>query len=91
MCLTEIPEQVETAVAYAEQALDLAPNDPTILDTLGVAYLRNSQPEQAIGYIQQAIGIKKEPRYLFICCSPMKTWVGRKSTKTLGICSIKSA
>ena len=65
MCLTEIPEQVETAVAYAKQALDLAPNDPSILDTLGVAYLRNSQPEQAVGYIQQAIGIKKEPRYLF--------------------------
>ena len=35
------------------------------MDTLAVTYLKRNEPERAIRYLQDAIAIKKEPRYLF--------------------------
>ena len=65
MCLSEINDQGDLAVQYAERAHKLAANDPSILDTLAVTYLKRNEPERAIRYLQDAIAIKKEPRYLF--------------------------
>ena len=65
MCLSEIDDQGELAVQCAERAHQLAANDSSIMDTLAVTYLKRNEPERAIRYLQDAIAIKKEPRYLF--------------------------
>ena len=65
MCLSDINGKEDLAVHYAEEALSLAPGDPSILDTVAVTYLKTGEVERAVGHLQQAIAIKKEPRYLF--------------------------
>ncbi|MEJ2646619.1 MAG: tetratricopeptide repeat protein, partial [Gammaproteobacteria bacterium] len=42
------------ALAYAEKAQNLAPNDPTVMDTLGSVLLEQGQTEKALRLFQQA-------------------------------------
>lgn len=65
MCLIELPGQVDKALGFAQQAQQLAPHDPTVMDTLAVAYLKKGMAAKAADYLKDAIAIRKEPRYLF--------------------------
>lgn len=65
MCLSELPDQLDESIQFAEEARDLAPHDPSVLHTLAVNYIRKQEFALAKKCLEHAIAIKKEPRYLF--------------------------
>ena len=47
----------KTALQYAERAYEQAPNNPAILDTLGITLAHNNQTKKAISILQKAMKI----------------------------------
>jgi tetratricopeptide (TPR) repeat protein len=52
--LAEYTRQPEDAVKYAEQAKEIAPDNPTVLDTLGWAYYRKGLYRTAVVHLESA-------------------------------------
>lgn len=53
--------KVDEAVSLIQKALELSPNDHYMLDSLGWAYYRKGDLDQAIKYLQQAYSINPDP------------------------------
>lgn len=52
--LVDKTEQIEEGMEYIQQAYQLRPNDPAIIDSLGWAYYRLGKLEQAVNYLKKA-------------------------------------
>ena len=53
--LAEWGERLTDALEYAERAVELAPEDPRILDTLGWVYFRMGRHEDAVRELERAV------------------------------------
>lgn len=53
--------KVDEAISLIQKALELSPNDHYMLDSLGWAYYRKGNLDQAINYLQQAYSINPDP------------------------------
>jgi tetratricopeptide (TPR) repeat protein len=53
--------KVDEAISLIQKALELSPNDHYMLDSLGWAYYRKGDLDQAISYLQQAHSINPDP------------------------------
>ena len=53
--------RLDEARTLIERALDLAPNDPFILDSKGWVLFRQGQPEAALEALRRAFGIRADP------------------------------
>ena len=53
--------RLDRALAFAEKARSLAPNNPAVLDTVGVVHLRRREYSQAIEVLKSAALLLKEP------------------------------
>ncbi len=47
--------RIEEALAHMEEALERDPDDPDILNNLGVAYRRRGEPERALDFYERAL------------------------------------
>ena len=56
--LVERNEKLNTALAYAKRAIDLEPDNPSYLDTIGWVYFKLGNLKQAKKYIEQSIEIQ---------------------------------
>ena len=59
--LVDMTGRVAEGKQYIEKALKLKPNDPAILDSMGWAYYRLGEHENALRYLQQAFDKLKDP------------------------------
>lgn len=53
--------KVDEAITLIQKALELSPNDHYMLDSLGWAYYRKGNLDQAINYLQKAYSINPDP------------------------------
>lgn len=53
--------KIDEAIVLIQKALELSPNDHYMLDSLGWAYYRKGDLDQAINYLQQAYNINADP------------------------------
>jgi predicted Zn-dependent protease len=53
--LAEWGERLDTALEYAQRAVELEPDDPRILDTLGWVYYRMGRHEDALRELERAV------------------------------------
>lgn len=59
--LAERGERLEEAENLIVRALELAPDDPFILDSMGWVRFRQNDAEAALTYLQRAFGIRSDP------------------------------
>lgn len=59
-------DQPAEAIKFAKKAVELRPNDPTIIDTLGWAYYRMGQFDQAVEHLTQATRIATSANDRFV-------------------------
>lgn len=59
--LAERGEQLPEALALIQKAIELSPDDPYILDSLGWVYYRMGNPEKGIKYIRLAFDTRSDP------------------------------
>jgi Flp pilus assembly protein TadD len=53
--------RLEEAQALIEKALQLAPEDPFILDSMGWVLFRRGDPQGALQYLKRAFGVRPDP------------------------------
>lgn len=53
--------KIDEAIGLIQKGLELSPNDHYMLDSLGWAYYRKGDLEQAVQYLQQAYNINQDP------------------------------
>ncbi len=64
--LVEHARQLDEGLRYAQQAQELAPEDPTVLDTIGWAFFRKGLYPTAVDHLQRAVARSARsvsPRY----------------------------
>ncbi|SCX03235.1 Tetratricopeptide repeat-containing protein [Nitrosomonas eutropha] len=59
--LAERGEQLPEALALVQKAIELSPDDPYILDSLGWVYYRMGDPRKGIKYIKLAFDTRSDP------------------------------
>ncbi len=59
--LTDRTSRHREAYRLIRRALDLQPDEPAILDSMGWVYFRLGQPETALGYLEQALDGEDNP------------------------------
>lgn len=59
--LAERGEQLPEALALIQKAIELSPDDPYILDSLGWVYYRMGNPRKGIKYIKLAFDTRSDP------------------------------
>ncbi|HKY69449.1 MAG TPA: tetratricopeptide repeat protein, partial [Gammaproteobacteria bacterium] len=59
--LTEYTHRYDEASAYLQKAMDLSPNNPIILDSMGWLQYKLGHFEKAIKYLQNALAISPDP------------------------------
>ena len=64
------------ALAAAQAAFDLKPDDARILDTLGVAHLRYGDPAAAVGFLRTAVARFPNPQPS-LACTTLLRWQRR--------------
>lgn len=62
--LTDRTDRHQEALVLINQALELEPNDPFFLDSLGWVYYRLGDLEKAEQYLKQAVAIQTDPEFL---------------------------
>jgi len=59
--LADHTNRYREAERLIERALELTPNDPAVLDSMGWVYFRLGRLEQSLPYLEQAYGMDKNP------------------------------
>lgn len=59
--LVDRTSKVDEGMRYIEKALQLAPDDPFILDSAGWGYFRQGKLEQALRYLRRAMDLRPDP------------------------------
>ena len=59
--LTDLTSRHNEALRLIERALELEPEDPAVLDSMGWVKFRLGQPEQALGYLEDAFELDENP------------------------------
>ncbi len=74
----------DAALKYAQQAAELAPENPTVQDTLGSIYYQKAMYRAAVGYLEAAVSREPTPRRLFhLAQSYLKSGKSELGEKTL--------
>jgi len=59
---TVAPARVADALVYLKRALELEPENPSVLDTAAEVYSVLGKPDEALGFIDKALALKPEGR-----------------------------
>lgn len=62
--LADKTDRYSEALALIQKALEISPNDPFYLDSLGWVYYRMGKLEAASLYLKQAIAIQEDPEFI---------------------------
>ena len=62
--LTDRTNRHEEALALILKAVEIKPNDPFYLDSLGWVYYRIGKLDEAVRYLKQAIALQADPEFL---------------------------
>ena len=60
ICLKKGNEYLDDAINYFKDALDLAPNDTNLMNTIGSMYLKKKDQQSALNYFNDALDIEKK-------------------------------
>ena len=59
--LVDRTSRIDEGMRYIEKALQLTPDDPFILDSVGWGYFRQGKLEQALRYLRRAMDLRPDP------------------------------
>ena len=62
--LTDRTDRHQEALVLIERAIEISPNDPFYIDSLGWVYYRLGDLEKASEYLKQAVAIKPDPEFI---------------------------